>query len=130
MEATMAIGELARRAGVSISAIRFYERSGILPEAERVGRRRRYTVAAIERLAVIDAAKQAGCTLAEVRALLDSVDSGALVHEPLRALAARKLPEVEAAIERAQAMRGWLTAAGACGCETLHECGLLAGGDR
>jgi MerR family redox-sensitive transcriptional activator SoxR len=129
-EATMSIGELARRAGVSVSAIRFYEREGLLPEPERVAGRRRYTEAALQCLAVIDVAKRAGFTLAEVRLLLDSVDAGAPAHEPLRSLAARKLPEIEATIERAQAMRGWLVAAGSCGCESLRECALFTGAGR
>lgn len=129
-EATMSIGEVAKWAGLSVSAIRFYERNGLMPEPERVAGRRRYAEAALERLAAIGAAKRAGFSLAEVRALLDSVAAGAPVHEPLRALAARKLPEVEATIERAQAMRAWLIAAGACGCESLQECGLFAAAGR
>ena len=124
------MGEVARRAGVSVSAIRFYERRGLMPPPERLGGQRRYSEEALERLAAIAVAKQAGFTLAEIRALLDSVDAGAPAHEPPRSLAARKLPEVEAAIERAEATRDWLVAAGSCGCESLRECALFAAADR
>jgi MerR family redox-sensitive transcriptional activator SoxR len=124
-DATLSIGEVASRAGVNVSAIRFYERRGLLPEPERVSGRRRYTVATVQRLGVIDSAKQAGFSLDEVGVLLASTDEGAPAHEQLRALAARKLPEVDALIERAEAMRGWLTAASSCGCDTLDACDLF-----
>jgi MerR family transcriptional regulator, redox-sensitive transcriptional activator SoxR len=124
-DATLSIGQVATHAGVNASAIRYYERHGLMPEPERVSGQRRYTEGAIRRLGIIDAAKQAGLTLDEVRLLLDSADQGTPAHEQLQALAARKLPEVDALIERAQAMRQWLTAATACGCDTLDSCALF-----
>jgi len=124
-EAALGIGEVAREASVSVSAIRFYEREGLLPEAERVGGKRRFKPDVVRRLRVIDVAKQAGFSLDEVRALLDSIDRGAPAHEELQALAVRKLPEMDALIERARAMRGWLEIASACGCESLESCGLF-----
>ena len=124
-ESTLSIGEVAAKAGVSVSAIRFYERRGLLPEAERVGGRRRYDGATVRRLAVIRTAKRAGLSLGEIGGLLASSDRGAPVHEQLHALASRKLPEVDEMISRAQSMRGWLLAASECGCETLDACALL-----
>lgn len=126
-EATLGIGALAERACVSVSAIRFYERRGLLPEPERVGGQRRYAQGVIRRLGVIDIAKQAGFSLDEVRSLLQATDRGAPAHEELRALASRKLPEVEALIERAQSMRDWLATADVCDCETLEACALFTG---
>lgn len=127
-EKTLSIGEVARRAGINVSAVRYYERNGLLPEAERVSGQRRFDPATVQRLGVIGVAKQAGFSLEEIRVLLDSVEDGAPAHRELRALAERKLPEVEALIERAEAMRSWLTAATACGCPTLEECELFSGG--
>jgi DNA-binding transcriptional MerR regulator len=125
-EATLSIGEVASKAGVNVSAIRFYERQGLLPEPERAGGQRRYTDAVVQRLGIIDAAKQAGFSLDEVAVLLTSTDRGAPAHEQLRALAGRKLPEVDALIERAQAMRGWLIAASECKCDALDVCALFS----
>ncbi|MGH2939154.1 MAG: MerR family transcriptional regulator [Solirubrobacterales bacterium] len=127
-DTTLTIGEVAKLARINISAIRYYERNGLLPEAERVSGQRRFTADTVQRLGIIDVAKQAGFTLEEVGILLDSVDGGAPAHEQLRALATRKLPEVEALIERAQAMRNWLTMASACGCDSLESCDLFADG--
>ena len=129
-DATLGIGEVAREAGISVSAIRFYEREGLLPEAERVGGRRRFGVDVVRRLQVIDVAKQAGFSLEEIRSLLDSIDRGAPAHEELQALAARKLPEMDALIERALAMRDWLAVASDCGCESLEDCALFADGAK
>jgi MerR family transcriptional regulator, redox-sensitive transcriptional activator SoxR len=124
-EAILSIGQVAERAGVSVSAIRFYERNGLLPEPERVGGKRRFTEDTVQRLGTIDVAKQAGFSLDEARVLLDSIDRGSPAHEQLQALAAGKLPEVEALIERAEAMRDWLTAANSCGCDSLSDCALF-----
>lgn len=125
-DATLGIGKVAQEAGVSVSAIRFYERNGLLPEAERAGGKRRFEPDAVRRLRVIDVAKQAGFSLEEIRALLDSIDAGAPAHEELQALAARKLPEMDALIERTRAMRDWLAVASDCGCESLEDCPLFA----
>jgi MerR family redox-sensitive transcriptional activator SoxR len=126
-EATLSIGEVAERAGISVSAIRYYERNGLLPEAERVSGQRRFTEETVQRLGTIDVAKQAGFSLDEVRVLLTSIDEGAPAHEQLQTLAQRKLPQVDALIERAQAMRDWLIIASDCGCESLDGCRLFAG---
>jgi MerR family redox-sensitive transcriptional activator SoxR len=126
-EATLSIGEVADRAGIAVSAIRYYERNGLLPEAERVSGQRRFTDETVQRLGIIGVAKQAGFSLDEVRVLLTSIDEGAPAHEQLQALAERKLPEVDALIERAQAMRDWLTTASSCGCESLDGCRLFVG---
>lgn len=129
-EEKLGIGEVAREAGVSVSAIRFYERNGLLPEAEREGGKRRFGADVVRRLGVIDVAKQAGFSLDEARALLDSIDQGAPAHQELQALAARKLPEMDALIGRARAMRDWLAVASDCGCESLEDCALFADGAK
>jgi MerR family redox-sensitive transcriptional activator SoxR len=111
---------------VAVSAIRYYERRGLLPPTERVGGQRRYTDAAVRRLEIIGTAKQVGFSLAEVRSLLDSTDRGATAREALRAMAGRKLVEVDAMIEDAQRARDWLAFARACKCKTLERCPLFA----
>jgi MerR family transcriptional regulator, redox-sensitive transcriptional activator SoxR len=70
-------------------------------------------------------AKRAGFTLDETRVLLRSADAGTPAFEALRDLAARKLPEVEALITRAQAMRAWLMTATDCSCTSLDVCALF-----
>ena len=126
-DAVLTIGQVAAQAGVNASAIRYYERVGLLPQPERVSGQRRYTPETIRRLGVIDVAKRAGFTLDDARALLATGENGGAAHEEVRALAERKLPEVEALIQRAEAMKRWLTTASGCGCQTLDVCALFDG---
>ena len=118
----LTIGQVASRAGINSSAVRFYEREGVLPLPERVSGQRRYGEETVRRLEVIDIAKRAGFNLDEIRLLVNDT-SGEL---PLRELAQRKLPEVEALIARAEAMRDWLLKAQHCRCSSLELCALFA----
>jgi MerR family redox-sensitive transcriptional activator SoxR len=119
----MRIGEVAQRAGVRASLIRYYEEIGLLPEPERVSGQRRYDESVLRRLAVIDVAQRAGLSLEEIRELVDHGNDP--VNERLRELAARRIPEIEALIEREQRVRTWLQTATACGCERIDDCALF-----
>src|SRR3989475_9791122 len=66
----MTIGQVAGRLGVRASALRYYERIGLLPPIERVNGQRRYGPAILSRLTVIDVAKQAGFTMRAIRVVL------------------------------------------------------------
>ena len=127
MDATLTIGQLAQRAGLPTSAIRFYERTGVLPEPERVGGQRRYGLDAVRRLEVLGVAKRAGFSLDEAKLLLQSADAGTPAFEAVRDLAARKLPDIEALIARAESMHAWMLAATDCSCASLDVCALFDG---
>jgi MerR family redox-sensitive transcriptional activator SoxR len=106
-DGTLTIGQVAKRAGLNLSAIRYYEEKGLLPDAPRVSGQRRYTEDTLARLGVIDVAKRAGFSLEDIRVLLDTSDAGQPAHQQLQDLARRKLPEVEELIARAQRVH-WL----------------------
>jgi MerR family transcriptional regulator, redox-sensitive transcriptional activator SoxR len=76
MPALLTIGEVARRAGVRTSAIRYYEEAGLLPEPERIGGKRRYEKGILRRLALIGGAKRARFTLGEIHTLLHGFPPG------------------------------------------------------
>ena len=122
-KAQMRIGEVARQAGLRVSAIRYYEEIGLLPEVERESGQRVYDASILRRLALIDVSQRAGLSLDEIRELLDAGTDP--ISEKLQDLAARKLPEVERLIQRAEAMRDWLRAAEGCSCESVDDCGLF-----
>ena len=63
------IGEVAKRAGIASSAIRYYEKEGLILEADRQGNARVYGADIFDRLALIELAKKAGFTIAETRDL-------------------------------------------------------------
>jgi MerR family redox-sensitive transcriptional activator SoxR len=119
----MAIGEVAERAGMSASRIRFYEARGLLPEPERAGGKRRYSEEVLRRLTIIDAAQRVGFTLEEIRDLLGSRDE--LAHERLRQLAVLKLPELEDLIARATSVRRVLKICSQCSCESIDVCRMF-----
>src|SRR5687767_619874 len=105
----MRIGEVAQRAGVRTSLIRYYEEVGLLPEPLRVSGQRRYDETVLRRLAVIDVAQRAGMSLDEIRLLIEHGNRP--LSSQLQELAVRKLPEIDALIERAGRVRTWLEAA-------------------
>jgi MerR family redox-sensitive transcriptional activator SoxR len=120
MPQQMAIGEVAERAGMSASRIRYYEARGLVPEPERTAGKRRYGEEVLRRLAIIDAAQRVGFTLAEIRDLLGSRDETA--HERLRELALLKLPELDDLIARATSVRRVLKVCSRCSCESIDVC--------
>jgi MerR family transcriptional regulator, redox-sensitive transcriptional activator SoxR len=124
-EAELLIGDVARRAGVRPSTIRYYESIGLLPEPERTAGRRHYSPEILRKLAVVGAAQRAGLSLDEIRALLTGSSNRGAVSRRLRDIARRKLPEVDALIERSLLVRGWLEAAADCRCPTLDDCPLF-----
>ena len=121
---TISIGEVAKGTGVSQSAIRYYESLGLLSEPPRSGGWRRYDGTVIERLRVIRVARELGFTLDEIKVLLEGFSAETPPPERWRALAARKLPEVEAMARRALAMKALLDAGLGCACVRIEDCFL------
>ncbi len=119
----MRIGEVARRAGVRVSLIRYYEEVGLLPEPDRVSGQRRYDAGVLRRLTVIDVLQRAGLSLEEIREVVEHGNDP--MSDRLRGLAARRLPEIDALIERADRVRRWLEAAQECRCEAIDACRLF-----
>ncbi len=115
----LSIGEVAQRSGLRPSALRYYEDAGLLSPVERVSGRRHYDASVLDRLRVISCAQSAGFTIAEIRELLHGEDGA---QGTWRRLAQRKLAEVNALIENAQATRRLLENSLQCSCQTLEDC--------
>jgi len=117
-EALLDIGEVAERSGLAASALRFYEKRGLIVSAGRNGLRRSYEPEVLDRLAVIACARGAGFTIAQIdrflRATPDDVE--------LRAQMAAKANELEEDIARLQRMRDSLRHASTCTYEPFVEC--------
>jgi DNA-binding transcriptional MerR regulator len=121
----LTIGEVARRADVATSQIRYYERIGMLPPPERLSGQRRYEPDVLGRLSFIAITQRAGFKLREIKEMMAGIDDDGGLAEAMRALSARKLEEVEALLERTKAVKGWLELATECGCATPEECSLF-----
>ena len=119
----LTIGEVARRAGIRTSALRYYESVGLLPEPRRVyGGHRRYDLSVFELLAILQLAQLAGFTIAEMHLLVAGFPSGTPASERWLCLAQKKLQEVEATIAHAQQTKRLLQGLSQCNCLHLEEC--------
>lgn len=121
----LTIGQVAERAGVNTSHIRFYERVGVLPAPERVSGQRRYREEVLHRLSIIDVAQRAGLTLDEIAPLTGPENRSADAGRHIRELADRKLPQIDALIARAHAVKRWLQVAQSCDCASVDVCDLF-----
>jgi MerR family transcriptional regulator, redox-sensitive transcriptional activator SoxR len=119
----MTVGEFAQRAGLRASAVRYYERLGLLPPPPRRGGRRVYGPEAFAQLALLRVARECGFTLEETRRLLLGFAPTTAASARWRALAESKLKEMDEVIARAQAMKDLLHRLQRCECDTLAECG-------
>jgi MerR family redox-sensitive transcriptional activator SoxR len=123
--ATLTIGEVGSRSGLRPSAIRYYERVGLLPRASRVGGKRRYDASVFEWLSLIALAREAGFTMAEIKRLVKGFTPGTAPAAKWRELATRKLVEIDEMMRRAERMRAVLRIALDCGCFRLEDCSVL-----
>jgi len=118
----LTISEVARRAGIRASAIRYYESVKILPEPQRKNGRRYYDADILRRLSFIQVAQAAGFTVAEMQALFNGLDGNVPLSERWQMLARQKLVEVEALINRAYGMKKVIEVGLGCGCMDLDDC--------
>jgi MerR family redox-sensitive transcriptional activator SoxR len=117
----LTISAVARRTGLRASALRYYERIGLLPPACRSHGQRRYDLGAVRRLLVIGRARAAGFSLAEIRRLITGFPDGASPADRWRALAPEPLARVRDMRLRLEARERLLV--GSCRCGSLEECG-------
>jgi MerR family transcriptional regulator, redox-sensitive transcriptional activator SoxR len=119
MFARLTIGEVARRAGVAATTLRYYEQIGLVPAPARVGGQRRYDGSVLDRLEVIRLCKSAGFVLEEIQLLFADDAPG---RPATRALAEAKLAEIDArmaSLARARAIIEWGMR---CTCPSIDAC--------
>jgi MerR family redox-sensitive transcriptional activator SoxR len=118
----MKIGELAARANLNASAIRYYEKLGLLAAPQRLGGQRRYSSDALSRVLLIRFATDMGFTLAEIKLFLSGLRDNTLVGPRWKKLAARKLTEVDQSIARSLQLKSLLQGLLRCRCVSLQQC--------
>jgi len=127
----LTIGELSARSGVAASALRFYEREGLIESRRTGGNQRRYPGVTLRRVALVQAGKAAGIPLERIRAALDTLPDGKTpTKRDWERLSRSWAAEVDARIAMLQAIRGRLTTCIGCGCLSLKTCALLNPGDE
>jgi DNA-binding transcriptional MerR regulator len=117
MDDLLDIGEVAARTGMAASALRYYEREGILVSADRKGLRRQYQPKALDTLAVVALCQRAGFSLAEIKALLATGG-----EQSWKTIAARKRDELRSQIRYLEVLAGHLDHALGCPSPNVFDC--------
>ena len=130
-DAWMPIGEVARRAGVAASALRFYEAEGLIAGGRSAGGRRQYPRHVLRRVAFIRAAQTVGLGLADIRSALAGLpDERTPDKADWQRLAGAWQPLIDARIAALQRLRDQLASCIGCGCLSLTACALYNPQDR
>jgi MerR family redox-sensitive transcriptional activator SoxR len=126
----LTVGEVAHRSGFAASALRFYEREGLVRAIRTSGGQRRYERQVLRRLAFIRAARNIGLSLDEVRTALERLPGG---RTPTKAdwavLSKSWRSRLDEQIEALQALRDGLESCIGCGCLSLKRCAISNPGD-
>ena len=126
----LTIGEVAERAGVTASALRFYDARGLINATRTSGNQRRYPRSTLRRVAFIRAAQQVGLTLDEITAALETLPAG---RTPTKAdwerLSRSWRGLLDTRIAALEALRDRLAGCIGCGCLSMRSCGMLNPGD-
>ncbi len=117
----LSITDVGEATGLQSSALRYYEREGLIEPAGRAGGRRLYDEAVLQRLAVVALLQEVGFTIAEISELFSR--RGKRIK--WRSLAEAKLDEIDAHLERVEAARELLAAALQCECSSLERCDIV-----
>ncbi|MBV8193487.1 MAG: redox-sensitive transcriptional activator SoxR [Alphaproteobacteria bacterium] len=131
IELLLSIGELARRTGMSVSAIRFYEERGLLSAVRTRGNQRRFRRADIRRLSFAQIAQRLGLSLAEIEAELATLPLGrAPTRADWQAISRRIRGRLQDRIDLLLRTRERLDGCIGCGCLSLRRCALFNPEDR
>ena len=125
------IGEIARRTGIAVSAIRYYEEKGLIEPVRTGGNQRRFLRSDIRRLSFILIAQQLGLTLEEIDAVMRELPHGRTpTARDWRSISAAIRERVEARIAALERMRDTLDGCIGCGCLSLEKCAIYNPDDR
>jgi MerR family transcriptional regulator, redox-sensitive transcriptional activator SoxR len=124
------IGDVARQAGVAPSTLRYYEKAGLLPAPARISNRRHYDRQTLGRIRIILIARDAGFTVSETRTFFDGFPIATTPAARWRAMAEKKLGELEVLAARVTEMRAILEASFHCECRRLEDCERLIAGKK
>lgn len=125
------VGQIAERSGLSVSALHFYEREGLIFSERDEGNRRRFGRDTLRRLAFIRAAQSVGISLADIGEALDGLPRRRTPREAdWTTLAGAWREQLDARIEQLERLRDDLTTCIGCGCLSFERCKLVNPADR
>lgn len=128
---TLTVGEVAKRSGVAVSALHFYESKGLIHSSRNAGNQRRYFRDVLRRVALIRVAQRLGIPLASIEQAFQALPSARTpTPEDWRKLSAGWRAELDSRINRLTQLRDQLDGCIGCGCLSLDACPLRNPGDR
>jgi len=126
----LAVGEVARRSGLPVSTLHFYESKGLIHSVRTAGNQRRYARVVLRRVAVVKVAQRMGVPLAEIAAALDALPRCTPTAQDWRALSERWRGDLDDRIRQLTQLRDQLDGCIGCGCLSLQDCPLRNDSDQ
>ena len=127
----LSVGEVARRSGVAVSTVHFYESRGLIVSRRTGGNQRRYGRDVLRRIAVIRIAQEVGIPLAGIAAALGSLpESRTPTRDDWTVLSSAWRDDLDRRIEQLTKLRDGLTDCIGCGCMSIDKCPLRNPDDR
>lgn len=125
MEKTLKVGEVASRSGVSVSALHFYEKKGLIKSSRNNGNQRIYPRAVLRRVAIIKVAQQLGMSLTDIKQAIAVLPMNQTAsREDWQQLSQFWYGQLEARIEKLTRLRDELSSCIGCGCLSMQACAL------
>lgn len=122
----LTVGDVARRSGVAVSALHFYERKGLITSHRTAGNQRRYDRDVLRRVAIIRAALALGIPLSEVANLLADLPKGTVPsRDDWRRIASQWAESLDRRIRLLQKLRDDLGSCIGCGCLSMSHCAIF-----
>ena len=127
----LTVGQLAARSGVSVSALHFFERQGLITSTRTAGNQRRYRRDALRRVAFIRIAQRVGIPLKEVAAVLALLpDNRTPTREDWARVSQCWQEEIDRRMRHLEQLRNDFTGCVGCGCMSIDRCPLINPADR
>lgn len=131
MARELTVGDVAKRSGVAVSALHFYETKGLIRSYRTAGNQRRYSSDVLRRVAVIKVAQNLGISLSSIGDALSCLPAGQPPSkEDWGTMSQRWREELNSRIHQLQKLRDGLSDCIGCGCLSLDKCGLVNWGDK
>lgn len=131
MASELTVGEVARRSGVTVSALHFYETRGLIRSHRTSGNQRRFSRDVLRRVAVIRIAQEVGISLADIAGALAALPNGRTpTREDWSLLSTGWRKDLDLRIEQLKKLRDGLTDCIGCGCMSIERCPLRNREDR
>ncbi|MDR0219582.1 MAG: redox-sensitive transcriptional activator SoxR [Enterobacteriaceae bacterium] len=127
----LTIGEVAKRSGVAISTLHFYESKGLIQSTRNQGNQRRFPAVVLRYIAIIKVAQSTGIPLKEIQAILSQFPSNSkLTAEQWRMLSSQWRDMLDQRITHLTRLRDNMDSCIGCGCLSLTECPLRNPNDK